>query len=479
MCAALLWFYTAHNRFPYFYHTDEPGKVRQVIDGTRNFHHPLLMIAATDLALRVLHLERTPQNVAIVGRWFSAVASVLAIAGLVVLASRHFGPGLGLLAGALAGLHPVLFQSAHWMKEDCGLLAGIVWTFVALDSFSRRQSRAAIVFAGVACGVAVSAKYLGLLVLLPAFALIIIEERPRGWQAVVKSIVLLLGSALLAFALINSQALFHPASALGGAATEFEHMAQSGRPGLFQTNYLPKLVRRAGAPMLIAVVVYVGGLIARRERKPFEWVMLSFWALFLFVLSFTPLSKDRYLLPVLTFFCFMAVASFRFAIGSLAGRGKFLQGAVVFLCLAAVAAPWLPLIWRSQREFGSDSRKEMIAWIRTNLPGDAVIAHDSRIWPEHDDTLAADFSVPQKRIAAQHFLSEFKSIEQLRRAGATHAVVTGKFYRDLIEGAEVVPVRADQNFYFELAKRSTSLWRAQRGAILYLHPGLDVYELPR
>src|SRR5207248_8031324 len=109
------------------------------IDGTRNVHHPLLIFTVTDLALLVLQLERAPQNVAIVGRWFSAVASVLAIAGLVVLASRHFGPGLGLLAGALAGLHPVLFQSAHWMKEDCGLLAGIVWTFVALDSFSRSE----------------------------------------------------------------------------------------------------------------------------------------------------------------------------------------------------------------------------------------------------------------------------------------------------------------------------------------------------
>ena len=58
---------------------------------------------------------------------------------------------------------------------------------MALNSFSRRQSRSAIVFAGVACGVAVSAKYLGLSVLLPAFALIIIEERPRGWLAVVNT----------------------------------------------------------------------------------------------------------------------------------------------------------------------------------------------------------------------------------------------------------------------------------------------------
>ena len=53
------------------------GKVRQVIDGTRNFHHPLLLISATDLATRALHIERTDQNVVVVGRWVLTFPDVL------------------------------------------------------------------------------------------------------------------------------------------------------------------------------------------------------------------------------------------------------------------------------------------------------------------------------------------------------------------------------------------------------------------
>src|SRR5947207_13447495 len=82
MCAALLWFYTAHNRYPFFYHTDEPGKVRQVIDGTRNFHHPLLLITATDFVTRALRIQRTDQSVVVAGSWVSAVCAVLEIVGV-------------------------------------------------------------------------------------------------------------------------------------------------------------------------------------------------------------------------------------------------------------------------------------------------------------------------------------------------------------------------------------------------------------
>ncbi|HEY6205683.1 MAG TPA: hypothetical protein VIW21_05905, partial [Chthoniobacterales bacterium] len=82
------------------------------------------------------------------------------------------------------------------------------------------------------------------------------------------------------------------------------------------------------------------------------------------------------------------------------------------------------------------------------------------------------------RIEAQRFASEFGSIENLHGLGATHVVVLGKFYRDLLEGAEVVPVRATPEFYRALDMRAKLVWRAERGQNLYIHPGLSVYELP-
>ena len=39
--------FTRHNDFPYSYHPDESGKTGQVIKGSRNYHHPLLLLSLT------------------------------------------------------------------------------------------------------------------------------------------------------------------------------------------------------------------------------------------------------------------------------------------------------------------------------------------------------------------------------------------------------------------------------------------------
>jgi hypothetical protein len=472
LCAGLLWFYTAHNAYPFFYHTDEPGKVRQVIDGTRNFHHPLLLITATDLAARMVRIARTDQNIVVVGRWVSAISAAIAIIGIALLVARRAGVAAGIAAGLLAGLHPVIFQSAHEMKEDCVLVLGITWAFCALDSFCARQRTAALILTGIACGIAVSAKYIGIVMLITAVVVVAIQSPTR--------LVILFGAAAITFALINFQALLHPGSAFAAAGTEFEHMRYIGQAHLFQTNYLAKLVRRAGIPMLIAVAVCVWMLIVRRRRATTEWTMLAFSAAWLFTLSFTPLSKDRYLLPVITLFCALAVIGLRWFIERSAARApRLAQLSILFVCCAGIAAVYLPKTFVLRREFATDSRKEMIAWIRQHIPADTVIAHEWRIWPPAGASdIGGDFVIPQRRIEAQRFASEFGSIENLHGLGATHVVVLGKFYRDLLEGAEVVPVRATPEFYRALDMRAKLVWRAERGQNLYIHPGLSVYELP-
>ena len=45
--------HTRHNDFPYSYHPDEGGKTGQIIGGSRNYHHPLLMLSVTDGISRV------------------------------------------------------------------------------------------------------------------------------------------------------------------------------------------------------------------------------------------------------------------------------------------------------------------------------------------------------------------------------------------------------------------------------------------
>jgi len=478
LCVALLWFYTAHNSYPFFYHTDVPAKVRQVIDGTRNFHHPLLLITATDLISRLIGSDRTDQHVVVVGRWFSASCAALAMIAVALLVMRRAGLPGGIAAGVLAGVHPVIFQSAHEMKEDCAVLLGIVWAFYALDVFCVREQRSALVAAGVACGVAVSAKYIGVLILITAAVVVAIQSQ-RARDNVITRLFVLFAAAAVTFALINFQALLHPASAFTAAASEFEHMRYIGTAHLFQTNYLPKVVRRAGVPMLIALGVFVWRLIMRGRRAVIEWAILGFGAAWMCALSFTPLSKDRYLIPILTLFIALGVVGLRWLLEwSGARMPRLPQLSILLVCCAGLAAVYLPKTFAAEGEFSIDSRKRMIAWIRQTLPADAIVAHEWRIWPPADATgVNGDFSIPQKRIEAPRFASDFKSIENLRALGATHVVVLGKFYRDLLEGAEVVPVRADPEFYWALNERAKLVWQAERGQNLYIHPGLAVYQL--
>lgn len=478
--ASLLWFYTAHNSYPFFYHTDEPGKVRQVIEGTRNFHHPLLLISATDLTTRTLGTERTDQNVVVIGRWVSALAAALAMVGIALLVSSRAGLWAGIAAGLLAGLHPVVFQSAHVMKEDCALLLGIVLAFCTLNSFCSRDRTSVLIATGAACGLAVSAKYIGVLMLITSALVLAIQSRGQSYGVAINRLALFVAAAGIIFALVNFRGLLQPLSAFGAVGSEFEHMRHFAKDQLFQTSYLPKLVRRAGIPMLIAVAICIWMLVARRRRAIIEWAMLGFSALWLFAISFTPLSKDRYLIPVLTLFCALAVIGVRWFLEWLGERAPWLpQLSILLVCWAGLAAVYLPKTLELEHEFATDSRKQMIAWIRQNLPADAVIAHEWRIWPPPDATgVDADFAIPQKRIEAQQFASEFQSIEHLRALGATHVVVLGKYYRDLLEGAEVVPVRADPEFYRALTERAKLVGHAERGQNLYIHPGLSLYELP-
>ena len=47
------WLNTRHNNFSYSYHPDEYGKTGQIIGKIRNYHHPLLMLYAADVAARL------------------------------------------------------------------------------------------------------------------------------------------------------------------------------------------------------------------------------------------------------------------------------------------------------------------------------------------------------------------------------------------------------------------------------------------
>lgn len=64
--------YTRHNDFPFSYHPDERTKVQQVPEGTRNYHHLLLFLTATNWLTRIAREDINCQRIVTLGRDRSA-----------------------------------------------------------------------------------------------------------------------------------------------------------------------------------------------------------------------------------------------------------------------------------------------------------------------------------------------------------------------------------------------------------------------
>ena len=478
LLALLLWTYTRHNNFPFYYHTDEPGKVEQVISGERNYRHPLLMINASDLVVRALKIDKVPQQVVLVGRWSSAVAAMIAIAAVILIVRRHSDWRFGLLAGALAGLHPFLFEATHYMKEDCFLLAGLVWTWYALDRFCESESNRSLALAGVASGVAVSAKYLGILALAFSIALLIFKMRRATWSSTSRKLILLCSVCLLTFAILNFQSAIHPLEALNGISREFGRITRDQMPALFETNYFFRLIGHAGPLLVLGGLIYIATFFRRREKKELiEQALLIFALAYLVALSFTPLRKDRYLIPLATLLSIFTVWAARSVTSWIAERrpGFPKSTSAIVACVVVISAE-LPFVFFEEKEFARDVRTKMVEWIRDHLPPNAVIAHEARIWPSRDPN---DWrtQLSQRRASPSFFSITLKNIDNMKRLGITHVVAAGPDYRRTV-GEDHVSISGDSEFYNDLEKNGIVLWQVPHGRILYLSPGLTVYALP-
>ena len=160
--------FSRHNSFPYYYHPDEPGKVSQLIRHKRNFHHPMMMLSTVNVAryavLRGAN-QKNSQKVVQVGRVATAAMSAGAVAALAVLAFQLFGALAGWAVGLLGVTNPLLFDLAHYFKEDPWLMAGIAVFCLALNAFSEAPTMKRLYLLAVACAVAAAGKYVGFFLL--------------------------------------------------------------------------------------------------------------------------------------------------------------------------------------------------------------------------------------------------------------------------------------------------------------------------
>lgn len=481
--AVSLFIQTRHQTFAYFYHPDEPGKIEQVLSGKWNYHHPMLLLGSARMMVKTMGNPRSEQAVVEAGRLVSAIYMSVAVVALSLLAYAWRGWPAAIGAGGALALHHQLYELAHYFKEDSALLAGLSLTFLMLLAVWWRPTWRRVALLGVACGLAVSGKYLGVVAFALALPVLYYapERRPARFGVFA-------AAALITFCVVNLPLLLHLGTFQESFGREMEFVVR-GQRGMTRSvphaQYWNIFVDNTTPVIWVLLAVF---LHARwRERRSLslpEVMIIAFPFLYALVLSFSPKSNDRYFLPataLLTLFAAMGTMDLAHRVERGSKRRWALAGAVVALVLGQ-----LPSLIRYERAFANDDTLALIQWLRTELPPTAVLAKDNRIAlpdPARKKDAARLGVIPQKVIGAR-FVPDLGTVEELRAKGVTHVIVSesdyGRFFLTSLrpQDGERADFERRKAFYEILLRDHQPLFERDRGTVIYLHPGIRVYRLP-
>jgi hypothetical protein len=134
--------------------------------------------------------------------------------------------------------------------------------------------------------------------------------------------------------------------------------------------------------------------------------------------------------------------------------------------------------------FMHDDRSEMLAWIRTNVPADAVIAAEPRAdlpVPRRPERLAVRPLLPQRVIETKYAADLGDTPEALAAKRIDYIVISesdyGIFRRKAAKTHLTPEMQRKSEFYEVLFREYQPVWQRARGTGIYLHPGLQVYRL--
>jgi hypothetical protein len=463
-----------------------------------NFHHPTLMLVTAKLASQIFRTPADDQPMVELGRWVSAAFAAAGVTAIALLGFWYRGFAGFFGVGLILGLHHQVFELAHYFKEDTALLAGLALSFLALAIFEERRTRAGALLLGAACGLSVSAKYIGIIAAIPAVIVIACAPEPRNNSRRTVHALFFLAGFIVVCAVANYPLLanfqtfessFHREIALatGGKGDVARSVPHS--------EYLRAFVVNTNLALWLLLAAFlVRFWKTRRERSLTQWCAVIFPVAFAAALSFSPKANDRYFLPCTALFGFLAGLGVADAAAILRDRARLAQPLALGICLATVAVfqvlHFPPIIPNSLAEyfqaFAHDDRSELADWILKNLPPDAVIAQDTWVslpTPDRPARLKVQTPLPQKIIGGRTALPDLGGLADLTRQGVTHVVISendyGRYRRAAVTAREKTAAEflRKKEFYDALLGSGPPLWERSRGAVIYLHPGLRVYRL--
>ena len=484
--AAALWLDTRQNGFPFFYHKDEPLKVDQLITGKWNFHHPFLMLGAAEVAKKALGLPDREQTLVVLGRWVSACFAAGGVAVFALLGWRMRGWGGFWIVGLLLLTQHQVFELAHYFKEDTALFFAVALALLALHVFHRRPGWGPAIFAGAACGLCLSAKYLGAVMLIPAA--IILGAAPRGkragaWAWFAAGFIAV--TAAVNFPVLGRLDVFvHSFGREKEMVVHGERGYTGGQVALLE--YLRMFVLNTTPAVWVLLIAEL--LAVRKRGGVFDWTLAGFPFAFMLLLSCSTKTNDRYFLPATAGFYFLAGLGVLDLPGLLAPKwewaARLRPGPVAALALLVNVFNYPAGLASYVKAFAHDDRSEMLDWIRANIPANTVIAGEDQAdlpVPWREERLAVQPLLPQRVVETKEPAELGATPAALAAQGIGCIVISesdyGKFIRKAAAAHLLPKLRREQEFYETLFRDCQPVWQRPRGTGIYLHPGLRVYRL--
>jgi hypothetical protein len=303
-------------------------------------------------------------------------------------------------------------------------------------------------------------------------------------------------SLFLVFGLVNIAIFTHLATFAHSFVRETD-LVVHGQAGMTRriphAQYWNVFLDNTTPVIWVFLLVFLAARWRQRRALTFIEIALgSFPFLFALALSFSPKSNDRYFLPATAMFALLAVIGASDLAGWLALRWS--RRSVLAVAALALVAGQFPSWTASRpgwlgydRAFQYDDTADLIEWLKTKVPADAVIAKDNRVAlpdPQKKKDSARLGVVAQKILAAKHgFAADLGTVDELRAKGVGYVAVSemdyGKFFL-----AGLRPQEAGQQdferrraFYDELFRGGELLWERDKSTVIYLHPGIRVYRL--
>jgi 4-amino-4-deoxy-L-arabinose transferase-like glycosyltransferase len=367
------------------------------------------------------------------------VAVALGLAGVAAawwLGSRAYGRVAGGVAAAAVAVATVHVAYSRMAVTDVVLALAVT---VALGLLVDDR----IELAGLAVGAAASAKYPGLILLVP-----LVAAAWGRWRRLAASTAL----AVVAFAATSPFVIVHAGEALADA-WRVQRLAHEGWLG-FEDDpwagfaFVGRLWDALGPALLVCAVGFALALAAARRSRA-DLVLASFAVAYF--ASLLPLEAhfDRYVLPLIP------------PLGALAGRVRALAP-VTFLLLV------VPLVWSIQdaRDLTrTDTRVVAARWIDRNLlPGAAIAAEPSTLPLEGFRVVRLALPGPGREF------DENRSATRLRERGVDYVLVSGavaervraarEHYPREIGFYEELEVEGERVFYVEAGSDRSGPWVA-------------------